>query len=89
MNLQKTIQVERSLVAIEARLGPLLDPDYREALARVSSIMAEIRHFAVCWEDASAGAELFAKSKGIKHSEALHELRQVVIDRLIQTIRPD
>lgn len=81
MDLQKTIDVERSLVAIEARLGPLLDENYRDALMRVSSIMAEVRHFAVCWADAS---EIEKTDR-----EAARDHRECCITRLVQTIRPD
>ena len=81
MNLQKTTDVERKLVAIEARLGPLLDADFREALQRVSSVMAEVRHFAVTWMDA---AEVERADR-----EKARDLRDEAITRLIQTIRPD
>lgn len=81
MDLQKTIDVERSLVAIEARLGPLLDEHYRDALQRVASIMAEVRHFAVCWADATESEK---ESRGYAQA-----LREASIDRLVQTIRPD
>lgn len=89
MNLQQIQQVERSLSAIEARLGPLLDPDYREALKRVDSIMAEVRHFAVCWADAPDSAQARSLACRIPYNEALQEVRTTIIDRLVQTIRPD
>lgn len=81
MNLQQTIDVERKFQCIKARLNPLLDPDFREAMDRVDSIMAEVRHFAVTWMDA---AEVERADR-----EKARDLRDEAITRLIQTIRPD
>lgn len=81
MNLDKIIQTERALASLEARLGAVLDPDYREALSRVTAIMAEVRHFAVCWADA---AEIEKEDR-----ERARDHRECTITRLVQTIRPD
>lgn len=81
MDLQKIIDVERKFVAIKARLNPLLDPDFREAMDRVDSVMAEVRHFATSWMDAAEVEQM--------NREHAKDLREEAITRLIQTIRPD
>lgn len=80
MNLQQIIDLDRAIISISARMGPLLDADYREALERASSLLSEVRHFAVCWDD--------SKSPDMPEGYQL-KLRQASIDRLVQVVRPD
>lgn len=81
MNLQKIIDVERAFTALKARLNPLLDHEFRDAMARVDSVMAEVRHFAVSWMDAAEVEQI--------NREKAADLRDEAITRLIQVLRPD
>lgn len=81
MNLQQIKDTDAALHCIESRLAPLLDQPFRDALTRVSALMAEVRHFAVMWADV---ADVEPKSK--YHAA---QLREEAITRLVQTISPD
>lgn len=81
MTLDQIIQLHRTINSLSARLVPVLDEDYREALDKAASILAEVRHFAVCWEDSVKG--------GFVGDERGREIRQACIDRLVQVVRPD
>lgn len=80
MNLQQIIQFERSLNALAARLSPCLEPDMRGALEQARAHAAEVRHFAVCWQDAQ---EVEASAP-----EKARDLRDEAITRLVNTFRP-
>ncbi len=89
MNLQQSIDLDRTVTMLDARLGPVLDAQSREALNRVSFLMSEIRHFAVCWADAPEAAAGLALCNDMSIQDALRKVRESCIDRLVQTIRPE
>lgn len=80
MTLDQIIQLHRTINSLNARLGPVLDEDHREALDKAASIVAEVRHFAVCWKDSTSDAVFIGRGQ---------EIRQACIDRLVQVVRPD
>lgn len=89
MKLQQIIDLDRTAVMLNARLGPVLDEQCREALERLTFLMSEIRHFAVCWADAPEAAAARALCNGTDIKTALREVHGACIDRLVQTIRPE
>lgn len=82
MNLRTIIDTEAALQRLNVRLGSMLEPDMRESLERAASIMAEVRHFAVCWADAAVMGSSEDAARVIS-------ARQSCIDRLVQTVRPE
>lgn len=82
MNLRTITDTEAAMQRLNVRLGSMLEPDMRESLERAVSILAEVRHFAVCWADAAVMGS---------HEEAARVVasRQASIDRLVQTVRPE
>lgn len=81
MNLQRIIQAETCLRRLESRLGCLLEPVLQSELNDAYAVLAEVRHFAVCWEDSKA-LDKDNREQALKH-------RQACIDRLVQSLRPD
>ena len=79
MRLTEIIDIERHMGALTGRLAPLLEPEHREALERTLHMLAEVRHFAVCWEDASS---IEIESRQIDY-------RKRSVDRLVQALAPD
>lgn len=76
MNLRTMLDTEAAISRLNVRLGSMLEPDMREGLERCASLMAELRHFAVCWKDSEESARMDVT-------------RQACIDRLVQTVRPE
>ena len=85
MTLQGIIAVERQLAVLSSRLGSVLEPEARASLERAESWAAEIRHFAVCWEDAAA----LEKSGERDSVERARNYRQASIDRLLSNFKPE
>jgi hypothetical protein len=76
MNLQNIIAHESHLRRLSVRLCPLLEADACAALERATFIAAEMRHFAVCWEDASE----MSQDDAFKHRRELQgRLMQIAI----------
>lgn len=84
MNVQQIIDIERNIAVLERRLAPLLEPDMRDALCRTRVWVAEIVHFAVCFDDVdkAQAAGQMDQDRGAQH-------REEAITRLVQSIRPD
>lgn len=84
MNLQQIINIERNIASLESRLAPLLEPDTRDALNRTRGWAAEVRHFAVCFDDIDK-----AQAAGQMDQDRGAQLREEAITRLVQSFRPD
>jgi len=81
MELQRILQAETCLRRIESRLGSLLEREAAKELQDACFLLAEVRHFAVCWNDSQ---EMVAQGK---LARALN-LRGDITHRLIQTLQP-
>lgn len=84
MNLQQILDTERAAATLEARLTPLLERDMGNHLNTLRFWAAEIRHFAVCWDDS-----VKAQAVGQMDEVQAGAYRQASIDRLVQTFRPN
>lgn len=82
MELQRILQAETCLRRIESRLGSLLEREAAKELQDACFLLAEVRHFAVCWNDAQ---EMAKTPQGKRAASTLFE---DVSHRLIQTLQP-
>ena len=81
MELQRILQAETCLRRIESRLGSLLEREAAKELQDACFLLAEVRHFAVCWDDSQ---RLAAQTTPTNTAN----FRADIIHRLIQTIQP-
>lgn len=84
MTLDQIIQVERAATRIESRLCGILDPDIGKDLQTLRFWAAEIRHFAVCFDDIDK-----AQAAGQMDQERGADHREEAITRLVQVFRPN
>jgi hypothetical protein len=81
MELQRILQAETCLRRIESRLGSLLEREAAKELQDACFLLAEVRHFAVCWSDSQ---EMVAQGR---LTNAMN-LRDDITHRLTQTLQP-
>lgn len=84
MDLQQIIQVERAANLLEARLCGILSPDIGKDLQTLRFWAAEVRHFAVIFDDVD-------KEQAAGHMDQTRgaEIREEATTRLVQTLRPN
>ena len=83
MKLSQIITADRAAQRLITCLGPLLEPEARDDLQRIASMVSEVRQFAVSWVhardvEASAGWEDHAA-----------QMREEAITRLVQYCSPE
>lgn len=84
MNLQRIIDTERAAALLESRLTPLLERDMGNHLNTLRLWAAEIRHFAVIFDDIDK-----AQAAGQMDQERGAQHREEAITRLVQFFRPN
>lgn len=84
MNLNQICQVELAVRLLDARLGPVLEPELRECLQTLRFWALEIRHFAACWDDLKQ-----AEAEGRLAPDKVASDRKEVEQRLLFNFRPE
>jgi hypothetical protein len=82
MQLEKIKQIELEMRVLEARLAPCLNQEARFALQDTCWILAEVRHFAVCWDQVETDL------KEGRDPERCRDEREEAITRLVNAFRP-
>lgn len=84
MTLDQILQTERAAATLEARLTPLLERDMGNHLNTLRFWAAEIRNFAVIFDDVDK-----AQAAGQMDQERGAQHREEAITRLVQVFRPN
>jgi hypothetical protein len=82
MKLERIQQADLALRRLESRMGAILERSLHSELLDAHSIVQEVCHFAVCFDDA-------AHLEKDGHADKAAQIREEAITRLVQTLRPD
>lgn len=84
MTIDQIIEAERQARRAFSAVSAFVETgSVRDALARAEQVLAEARHFAVCWED---NRKLEDEDK--LHPTEARRMREVIIDRLVTNLVP-
>jgi hypothetical protein len=79
MNLQKVIAADSAMQRIDARLSSLFESELRADFQRAAWIISEVRHYAVCMDDARGMPAGFRRDDFVRECEA-RLLRAFIVD---------